>query len=399
MSEVAAPPAPPPPSPANTPAGQPSNAPNDPFNNAFADLDQITKEPEDAPEPPSEKLDKVEKNAKESADKKTDEPPPKSDKTETEFDAKKAAPKQLREAYEKTKAELAQIRAERDEIKKSASQPREDPEKKDYLERAERHARKAQELENELKFAKYEKSQEYLEKYYQPYERAFGAGRSKAAAIKVSDSEGNLRAGTPEDFDTYMGIGDEESAADFAEKVFGKHKTAMEYHREEVRKLGSATQHAIEDFRKKGAEREKEWQENQNRATKAAAETWSHLNKAALDKYPALFKAGPEDTRGAGLLEKGFDIYDRAFTNGAPIKEDQKPLNGLELMQIRSAMRNKAAAFDYQVYLKQQALAEVKKLKASLEAYNNSEPRGGNVRQDKSTAEGWEAELAGLAAD
>ncbi len=390
MPEAAIAPAAPP---AVAPAPSPAPPQSDPLNNAFADIDEILKEPEAAPEPPPKDKEPEPK----------DEPPKPDQKAKiepTEFDPKKAAPKQLREAYEKAKAELAKERAEREIDKKQYSQPKEDPEKKDFMERAERHSKRAQELENELKFAKYERSEEYLEKYYKPYERAFGTGRAKAAAIKVSDGEGNLRPGTAEDFDAYMGIGDEEAAADYAEKVFGKHKTAMEYHREEVRKLGAATQSAIEDFRKKGSEREKEWQENQSKAMKAAGETWAMLNKTAVEKYPVLFKAPDEDTKGSELLSKGFETADRAFTNGAPLKEGQKALNALELMQIRSAMRNKAAAFDYQVYLKQQALAKIKKLESDLAAYKKSEPRGGEGRSDKTTsADGWEAELAEMATE
>jgi len=379
--------------------GQPSSEPNDPFNNAFADLDQITKEPEESPEPPPDKPDKVEKPDKLQKPEKKDEPPKPEPKTETEFDPKKAAPKQLREAYEKSKAELAQIKAERDELKKASSQPKEDPEKKDFMERAERHAKRAQELENELKFAKYEKSEEYQEKYFKPYADAFGQARAEAASLKVTDADGNVRQGTPEDFDTYMGITDPEAAADYAEKVFGRHKATMEAWRKDVRKLGAATQAAIEDFKKKAADRENEWKEQQSKITKAKADTWAHLNTTALEKYPGLFKAEEADARGKELLAKGFEFADRAFSDGRPLKEGQTHLNPLQLLQQQSVLRNKAAAFDYQVYLKQQALAQVKKLQADLANYKKSEPKGGDGKPDKTTAEGWEAELASYATE
>lgn len=386
MPEQSTAPAPPP---AATPAPAPAPSAPDPLNNAFSDIDEILKEPEESPEPQQKEPEPKDEPPK---------PDPKA-KEPTEFDAKKAAPKQLREAYEKAKAEMAQIRAERDELKKQSSTPKEDPEKKDYMERAERHSKRAQELENELKFAKYEKSQEYQEKYYQPYEQAFGQARAEAASFKVTDADGNVRQGTPEDFDTYMGISDPEAAADFAEKVFGRHKATMEAWRKDVRKLGAATQTAIESFRKQAADRENEWKENQSKALKAATETWSMLNKTALEKYPALFKASDEDTKGNELLTKGFDTIDRAFSNGAPLKEGQQPMNALELMQVRSAMRNKAAAFDYQVYLKQQALAKVKKLEADLANYKKSEPGKGDGKSEKVTGEGWESELAGMATE
>lgn len=388
-SAVATPPsAPSTPAPSAPPSATPAPpSTGEPMNDAFSDLDTMLAEAE------PQKSEKAQEKPPEVKD----ESPKPEAKPETEFDHKKAPPKQLREAYEKTKAELAQIKAERDELKKQSSQPKDDPEKKEFYERAERYSKRAQELENELKFAKYEKSEEYQEKYYKPYEQAFASARAKAAAIKVMDAEGNPRQGTPEDFDTYMFIQDDEAAADFAEKVFGKHKSSMEYHREQVRSLQSRSQAAVEEYRKKGSEREQQWKENQSKAEKAAAELWQNLNKTALEKYPALFKAADDDTKGTELLTKGFSLADRAFTNGQPLKDGDKPLNPAELLQLRSAMRNKFAAFDFQVHLKRKAESRVKELEAELEQYKKSEPKGGDGGPKTTQEKSWEQELESIA--
>lgn len=380
------------PAPSAAPAAAPPPAPSEPINESYADLDTMLNEPEPPKPEPKKEAPKADKP-------KIDEPPkPPEPKPEPSEKPEKMAPKQLREAYEALKAKHTALETEHETFKKAASQPKDDPEKKEIAERAERYQKLAQERENELKFAKYERSEEYQEKYYKPYEQAFGSGRAEAAAIKVTDAEGNVRQGTPEDFDTYMFISDPESAADFAEKVFGKHKSTMEYWRNQVRALGSKSQSAIEEFRKKGSEREKEWSENSAKAQKAATEYWSKLNSTALEKYPALFKAADEDAKGKELLTKGFTLADRAFSDGKPTKDGDKPLNPAELLQLRSAMRNKFAAFDYQVHLRRQAESRVKALEAELEQYKKSEPGSGDGGGERPVGdESWESQIEALA--
>lgn len=372
----------PPPAPAQR---QPTS---EPLNDAFADLDDMMKEPEPSkPDPKKAAADAAPKKSE--APKKTEEPPKPEDRP-----IEKMAPKQLREAYEALKAKHAQLETEHETFKKTASQPKDDPEKKELQERAERMAKRAQEYEQELKFTKYEKSEEYQDKYWKPYVNAFGTGRAEAAAIKITDAEGNVRQGTPEDFDAYMGINDPEAAADFAERVFGKHKTTMEYYRNKVRELGQASQLAIDEYRKKGSEREKELAENQSKAQKAASQFWETLNKTALEKYPALFKADDTDPKGKELLTKGFNLAERAFSDGKPMKEGDKPLNAAELLQLRSAMRNKFAAFDYQVYLRRKAEGRIKELEAEVEQYKKSEPGAGDGGGERTEGEhSWEADL------
>lgn len=365
------------------------------FNDAFDELDKITQV--DAPPPkPSKKPEakaKEPEKTQDNAPAKTPEKP--AEKAETP--PEKMAPKQLRDAYAELKRKHAALEAEHTTLKTKATQPAEDPERKSLEERLTAREKRLQELETELKFSNYERTQEYQEKYWKPFESAYATGREKAASIKFTDEEGNVRQGKADDFDTYMSITDENQAADFAEKTFGKLARLMEYHRQKVQEINGARTNAIEEFRKNGAAREKERQEQMSKMAKTAFETWKKAISEPVEKHPYLFKADAEDNKGTELLEKGFHFADRALSNGQPLKEGDKPLGPQEILQARAVLRNKAAALDYQVYMRRKAEAQVKALEEELKAYQQSEPGRADGAGKAPVEGGWEAELESLA--
>lgn len=394
-----APPAAPAAAPAPAPAAAPSTPPpapkvhgvtaGDHFNDAFDELDKITQVEEPVAPP---------KPAPKSEPKPTDKPnDPPAAAEKADVAPEKMAPRQLREAYAELKRKHAALEAEHGTLKAKAGQPAEDPERKSLEERLTAREKRLQELETELKFSNYERTQEYQEKYWKPFAEAYSTGREKAASIRVTDEEGNIREGKADDFDTYMSIADENQAAEFAEAHFGRLSRLMEYHRQKVLELNQSRTSAIEEFRKTGAAREKERQENLSKMSKGMMETWKKAITEPLEKHPYLFKADAQDAKGSELLEKGFHFADRALSNGQPLKEGDKPLTPAEVLQARAVLRNKAAALDYHVYMRRKAEAQVKALEEELKAYQESEPGRGDGAGKAPVEGGWEAELESLA--
>lgn len=396
-----APAAPPPAAPPAAPAGPPAVTPpshdapqsatvQQPFNDAFADLERMISEPEPKPSdtPPPDKPVK---------DKAPEPPAPKPDKP-PETPTEKMPPKQLREAYNALKAKLAAIEKERDEFKTKAETPREDPEKKTLAEKLTAREKRLAELEETLRFTDFQKSEEYNEKWYQPFLESYTDGRDYVASIKVVGEDGEMRKGTPEDFDRYMQILDEDQAADFAEHVFGNKRSMVENHRMQVMQKNNARRKAIEDHAKHGSEREKAKAEQMEAQRKMIGEVWQNSNKQASEKYPHWFAPTDGDEKGNELLSRGMHLADRAFSSGQPLADGDKPLSPKEMVLLHNAIRNKAGGFDRLAFRFSQAEKKIKSLEAKIAEYEKSEPGAGEgKRGEAAPAEDWETQLEKLA--
>lgn len=281
---------------------------------------------------------------------------------------------ELRTAYENLKREHAKLKEEVSKAK--SSPPPEDPEKAKLQEGVQAAQKRIADLEQELKFASYERTEEYQQKWQKPFESAFMAGRSKAAKLEVTQEDGTTRQGTEADFDAIMGEGNDRKAATMANEMFGAAAPSILFHRERVIELNAARGAAVEEYRKTGAEREKARQEqiNQQQAQRQQAmaklgETFTALNKEAAEKYPGFFKPAEGDDEvtkeGNRLLEKGMARADKAFSRDLPPEE---------LVKVHAAVRNMAGAFDRLVYLRKHDQAKIAELQKIVDSYDGSSP-------------------------
>lgn len=381
------------------PAAQADPSPN--MTDAFAELDQFAGVAPEAkpetpatPETPSKEAPKAT-----TVQQKTTQDAPKPEKPvqtpPAPTDPPKVKAKTLAEAKEMAQAEAKEWRAKYESLEKELSKVKDDPEKKTLSERLEAREKRLAELEQELRYSAYERSEEYKDKYEQPFLNAYTAARSKIASLKVRDgrtvdhdgnvvSEGTWRQGTPEDFDTLMRISDDETAADYAEKVFGNKASIALFHRERAQELNRQRLTAIDDYRKKGSEREKttleQQKEQQTKLQETINKVWETENKTAQEKYPQWFKPEEGDEKGNTLLENGFRLADLAFSGNGKLPPQ-------EMAKLHSAIRNKAGGFDRLAYKLSLATKELKDLKAKLAEYEQSEPTGGVARKQKAAAQ------------
>ncbi len=367
-----------------------------PLNNAFADLDKMMGEPEPTPKP---KGPQPQKKPAPEAKSKVDRPeetedPPETEKAEEIPGDKPGKPvpaPELRKAYTELKAKHAALQAEHEKIK--TAKPPEDPEKKGLAEKYEFANKRLKEIEDELRLSAYERSQEFKEKWQQPFIDAYQFGRERTAQFRVQDAEGNVRQATPEDFDYIMRITDDESAAQVADQMFGGAKAAVILNmRNEVHRLMHLRGKALEEAQKLGGEREKIRTESEKKQKAVLSETWNRLNSEAAEKYPDWFKEKEGDDKGNELLRKGYELVDKAFLNSTDI-----PPN--ELVGLHSAIRNRAAAFGRLAHTNRTLTARVSELEKELESYKDSEPKGadGAPKGQEDDALGWESRLEALA--
>lgn len=394
MSDTPAP-APPPAAPAAPAAPAPTPAPaapaldipqpatvQAPFNDAFADLEKMVAEKPPAPEPPKKKADAP------PAKPKGDEPPAPPDPS-----VDKMAPPALRKAYNELKTKLEALNKERDELKADV-----DKREKTWGEKLTAHEKRLAENEKVLELVAYQRSEHYKTHFLNPFIDAYNNGRQAVSGIKIVGEDGNPRQGKPEDWDKYMQILDEDEAAEFAERTFGNRRGSVEYHRQVTLDKNRTREHAIAEREKLSTETEQKHAEALQEQRKAVGKLWSDANESAAKKYPQWFAPTDGDEEGNSLLERGMHLADRAFSNGQPLADGDRPLTPQEKVQLDSAIRNKAGAFDRIVLQNKRLQTKLAEAEKKIAEYEASEPgRGEGKRGEAGTPETWETQLEKMA--
>lgn len=317
--------------------------------------------------------------------------PPEPEKFEVKF----VKARELREEYERQKAEFTKTQAElteaRDQLKEAGQHKT--PE---LLERIQSLEKEREQYAKELAFVNYERSPEYKEKYTKPITAAFSNAYADVQEMTVSDPRsGEERAATPEDFNHLVRLPIKE-ATKLAQEWFGPLAQTVLTHRAEVNRLDRGRIAALEDYKKNSVQYETD------RAAKRAAQSesnnafWDSANKDIAEKFPAYFKPDENDPQSGELLQKGFQLFDAAISPGSPLTPEQR-------MRTLAAMRHKAAAFDrlaLQLNAKSKKIAD---LENELAQYQSSEPSGEVAKPAQGGSLGpiapktWEEELSAMA--
>lgn len=378
-----------------------------PHADAYAEIDRLAAEPE--PEKKTRRPKGSSESAAQTAEGKPttttgESAPEKQDSGSAETASKSFSDQpvkipELRTAYDGLKKKLTETEGR---LRQLESGFESHPERKKLLEQLESQATRLKGLQEELRYAAFERSEEYKDQFEKPFVQAYEAGRAKIATLKIQTEDGQTRQATPEDFDAIMRIGDDDQAAQLAESVFGPAKsTIVLYHRERVMELNRRRLAAVEDYRAKAGEREKQQQEKLTlekaegeKRNGELAKMFHSLNSEAVEKRPQWFKPVEGDERSAEVLKRGLALADYLF--GAlpqeqyellpeAVRADMKDgkLSREGLVRLHSAIRNKAGAFDHVAYLLTKATARVRELEDALSKYEESEPGAGDGRPEK----------------
>ncbi len=282
----------------------------------------------------------------------------------------------------------------KEEYEKKLKTPQEWPEKKTYEEKLterekkiEEYNKRVAEYEQELQFTNFTKSQFYKDNFQKPYYESWKAGQARAASMNVverkDDTDGTVlqqgRKGTTDDFDSIMRISEDDVAAEKAAELFGPVKAAIIlHHREKIREIQGREEAAVNEYREKGTEWEKQRREQSEKHQKEYVGMVEKFRTAAVEKYPQFFKPDPEDPKATKFLESGTHLLERVLRNGAPVADGEQPMTGEELAIAVAAVRNKAAGFDRVAYKATTLAKRVKELEKELEQFKSSRPGNGS---------------------
>lgn len=298
---------------------------------------------------------------------------------------------------------IHRLEKERDDYKRQIeARPQtngEHPEVKTLKETLAERDKRLSDMETKLRYADYSQSDDYKQTYEAPFVDAWIAGQSKTASLSVVTGEGTTRKGTKDDFDTIMGIGSDDQAADAAVEMFGAKAPLVLYHREEVMKLNAAKTKALDKYRTEGSERQKvsqKQQEDRNKEISGQIEgLWKKHVTDPREKYSAYAKPVEGDEAGNKLLERGYKLAEEAFANLNPFDPSLTPQQRDRAVALHGMAINKSAWFDRLADQHKGLQAQVKELEAKLKEFESTEPGPGSGKRGKEKAgeEGWESLL------
>lgn len=333
------------------------------------------KEPD--PEPKSPKTNKDEEFDKFLA---ADTEPKKEEKPKESPSEKSASEyktnKELRDAYELTKAEKASVAKELEAFKKSQS------DSKALLKEIEDLKKHNDEMETTFRVHKYENSREYKEKFLGPMERLYTNAVATMAELEVADPDkGVSRQATPQDLETIVRLPVGKAIA-AAKELFGDAAPIVLSYREQIKSLHQQSQEARESHKTQWKALEEKTKAETISKRQELQTAWEKANQELTEKYAEVFADSPDDEEGNKLLASGRKLADIALMSleGEEVPREQR-------IKVVAEIRNRAAAFGREVVRRRKAEATITELKEKLKAFEGSSPGNGSTRQAKSKTE------------
>lgn len=323
-----------------------------------AKVDETAPKPEEGKEPPPTKPDEPPKPALENKPKKP-----------ADF---------LREELDKTKKERDTLKAE---VAKAKPAVAEAPEYKSLQEKHEKLIKEHSKLQEDLRFTAYERSPEFKDKFETPFNEAYAHGRSKVAALKVTDpGTGEPRPGKPEDFDAIMSL-PEDQALEMIDSLFGSGSRGqiVTLARERVLEKFGARKAALEEAGKNLGEREKQTNEFYTALNGEVSKLWEKHTKAETipEKHRKHLTPAEGDDVEKQKLEQGYQQVDRTAKENAR-DPNLTPEQREGIIGRAAAMRNRAAAYPLLVHRITAKDARIAELEAELKSFKDSEPGAGD---------------------
>lgn len=275
------------------------------------------------------------------------------------------------------KQKYGTLEAEYAKAKQSSLAEQERTEFRTKLEAAQK---RADELENEIRFVNYEKSAEYQSKYEEPYKKAWARAGKELSEIPLKTPDGE-RPATIQDLAEIVNLPLGRARA-VADEAFGPFADDIMGYRKEILGLLEAKNAALDDAKKNSIQRDKDREQQQQKLSGEIAthikETWEKANQEFLthEKYGPLFRPVEGDQEGNTRLAKGFELVDRAFTEN-PNDPKLTPEERAKIVRRHAAVRNRAASWGRLNANYEKALTELEALKKELAQYKESVPSTG----------------------
>lgn len=300
-------------------------------------------------------------------------------------DKKKESPWKLVDRFKQRTLALEQ------EVQQLRAQVKDPKELQGMTERLTKAEARALELEQEMRYHDFTKTQEFRTQYQEPYEKAWKSAMEDLSGITFSDPvTGQERALSAQDLIDVVGLPLGKARA-LAEQLYGSFANDVMAHRKSILDLFQKQQSAIEDAKKNGGEQLRARNEKMQAARTAIAnetrQAFEAANKAALEdpKYSRHFKPIEGDEEGNQMLERGYKFVDEAFKlNPADprLTKEQRA----KIAERHAAVRNRAAAFGRMRSQIAKAEAKIAALTKELDGFKASNPGQGDAQVQRSGA-------------
>ena len=289
-------------------------------------------------------------------------------------DGKKPSPWKMVDEY---KGKLSKAEARLKELEGSIL-PEND--RKAFEERVSKAEARAKQLEEHMAFADYSQTEEFKQKYVEPYTKAWGVAMAELKDIKVDDGQGGQRDVSPQDLLTIVNA-PLAKARQLADEFFGPFANDIMVHRNEIRGLYDKQEAALAEAKKNGLTKKQQEMETQTKnmseMTKTISDTWQKENEAVLrdEKYGALFKPREGDEHWNQRLAKGYELVDKAFSQN-PADPKLTPEERASVIRRHAAVRNRAAAWGALRGEVESLTSQLKAVTEELSQYKGTEPPG-----------------------
>lgn len=250
--------------------------------------------------------------------------------------------------------------------------------RKTEVERLTKAEARAKELEDEIRYVNYEKSEEFLEKYDKPYAHAFKTAMSELGDLTISDASGTRKA-EPGDMLELVNAKSLGAAKELAIERFGDLADEAMAYRKDIKKLWDDRVHALDNARKVAADREQQMREQgisaHKELTKFVSENWEKAVEAVktMPDEAEFFQMIEGDEERNTILEKGYKFADEALAV-SPMDPRLKPEDRATIIKKVAAARNRISAYPVLKHLLKQERAEKHELMEKLKQYEASTP-------------------------
>lgn len=234
------------------------------------------------------------------------------------------------------------------------------------------------ELEEEIRYVNYAKSEEFVDKYQKPFEDAWLLAKSDMEELNVNLSDGNTRQATVHDLHKLvnMKLGERREAA---KAWFGDAADDVMAHVRRIQSLSAAQDKALADAKKTAAERQQRLTEEQTTRQKALQTEieghWNRFNSEAEAQQEHL-KAKAGDDEWNSRLDRAKAFVEEAW-NGNSADPKLTPEQRAEIVRKHAALRNRAIAYSTLKLENKKLKAQLAERDAALKQYTESEPGKG----------------------
>jgi len=289
-------------------------------------------------------------------------------------DSKKVSPWKLVDQFKKKALEAEQRALDLEKLVLPEDQ------RNAITERLTKAEQRAKELEDEMRYVNYAKSDEFKQKFQQPYERAWQRAMNELQGTTFQDPNGQQQTFGVDHMMELVQM-PLKKAREMANSLFGDLANDVMNHRNGLKEMLDQQTSALEEARKTGSERESqkrnEWQNFMQQTSLKAKEHWEQFNKEVLNSEHGEFlkpKEGNDEWN--EMIEKGSEFAKKAFSVNVSDPR-MTPEQRREAVKRQSALYNKAVAYGpmrYEIKNLRKALAE---REAELKQYKDTTPGTG----------------------